>query len=342
MEKIKQLETAKNDDEKIILLDEITSAIRKISLSNIFSSTVAKIVYLINAICASTYAFALIADPEEVAILQMNIPKFSDALEFINKWNTDLLHFIIFLIVFLFVIPIISSLIVRFVFMFIKISPYKIEGETMKEKSKQVYEFANKKYCSSVNYRASWPVSILVGINFAVYIITLFVKTYGFTNSDIVKLVFISAICGLIMFLISQILFLIIKPFIVFDSKISYFDISSLEDFWLANDPEEKKRREEAAAARAAAERAAAEREARKPKLTFHTRGISSANRLNVYVDGKSIKSFDGGNDVTITMETGYHTVQVQVYNDAAETAYTLEPFSENFEAYQSYDIDYN
>lgn len=123
-------------------------------------------------------------------------------------------------------------------------------------------------------------------------------------------------------------------------------DLEEIEKIWAEVDPEKKaelERRREEKAKRWEEERrrkeAARLAEERKATIHFDARGVHHANNLTVYVDGDRKCSFDGGNTRSVKVNPGYHTIQVNVCNDSADDAYSLNPISDNFEPYKEYDI---
>lgn len=136
-------------------------------------------------------------------------------------------------------------------------------------------------------------------------------------------------------------------------------DVETFENFWAEFDAEKRAEVE----ARRAAERAARarrEQEALRARtaersggsdsssagsqatLIIDARGAHSANEFTVYVDGDRVCKVDGGNKKQISVSAGRHVIQVQVYNDAAESAYVLDPVEEYFDANQEYTLEYN
>ena len=73
----------------------------------------------------------------------------------------------------------------------------------------------------------------------------------------------------------------------------------------------------------------------------FDGRHLSDSNTLTVYLDGNRLCSYEGGTTRSVEVTPGSYTVTVKVYNDAAETADVLGPFSATFEAGKEYDIAY-
>ena len=140
-----------------------------------------------------------------------------------------------------------------------------------------------------------------------------------------------------------------LKKYFVFGWK----DADAFERFWAKFDPEKaaeleerrkaeeeaRKRKEEELRRRTAAKLSASLSMA---SVTFDTRGISSANNLTVYVDNQKNCSFWGGVVKTIKIPSGHHVIWVQVYNDASESAYSLDPMEQYFESGSEYNVDYS
>ncbi len=124
-------------------------------------------------------------------------------------------------------------------------------------------------------------------------------------------------------------------------------DTDTFEKYWIDFDPEKKaevERLEREAAERRRREREERERreleEKKRPTITFDATGAHYANSFSVYIDGSKNCSFSGGQRRNITVSPGRHRIQVTVYNDAAESAYSLAPMDEYFEEYGTCTID--
>ena len=77
-------------------------------------------------------------------------------------------------------------------------------------------------------------------------------------------------------------------------------------------------------------------------RITLDARGASSANQFTIYVDDRKECSFWGGTTRTISVSSGRHKIQAQIYNDSAEYAYTLDPIINTFSAGEDATIEYN
>lgn len=73
--------------------------------------------------------------------------------------------------------------------------------------------------------------------------------------------------------------------------------------------------------------------------IHFDGRGIHSANKLTVYIDGVKKGYYYGGSTYSVQVTPGYHEIRILVYNDAAEDSYYLGPFHATVEAGTEYDM---
>lgn len=76
-----------------------------------------------------------------------------------------------------------------------------------------------------------------------------------------------------------------------------------------------------------------------KATVYIDAKRIDSANNLTLYIDDQRICSFDGGCSRIVQVDPGYHTIQMQVYNDCSEHAYFLNPLSVHCEPGGEYDL---
>ena len=367
MKTIEALKNSKTDEEKIKLLDKIVEDLNQRDAIARFSSIIGKLVYAINALCAFIFALYILCDAEEITILKNMLPICSDIAKFIGKWNTSMVSLIVFLVIFVLVIPVLCSCITKLILKLCyckksatqkqiitdEIVEEKNEGDengvkpdvgtSLKEKSKETYHFisSNRRDTHAKAKRTSSTSAAIALIAAAIFTaIIIQLPKNLFSVSILVECIALSFVA---IFLTSQILLLFIKSALAYGgASISPSEVNYLEKLWLENDPEEVEKRRKAEELEAQRRRAEEERKARMPKITFRVSGISSANTLTVYVDGNQEARFDGGRDRTISLTPGNHTIQVAVYNDASESAYRLDPISHYFQDYENYEIDYN
>ena len=357
MKTINALKSAKTDKEKISLLDKTVSYISNSYRVAEFSSIIGKLVYAVNAFCALLFAMTCLGEAEDAEILADVFPVYSSIMKFIERWNTSLVSIIVFLVVFVLVIPVLCSFAAKLI---MKLFACKTESDNgqkteeengeskdtdiLREKCKATYKFVNNnRYISSKEFKKSSSVSFVIAlISAAIVAVVIFESSVYIEYETYIKIL-IAAAWFMAAFIASQIVLSFIKPLFAYcGTSVQYTDVDYLEKLWLENDPEEVERRRVEAELEEQRRREKIAIEAKKPKVTFHAGSVSSANSITVYIDGSQMAKFDGGNDKTVVLTPGYHTIQASVYNDASESAYYLDPVSHYFEEYETYDIDYN
>lgn len=198
------------------------------------------------------------------------------------------------------------------------------------------------KYNKGSNY-STWPVSIVLTVVVALLV------AYAAKAYMSVSYLIGSFVCFLVFQLVGVFPKWIASKNNSKSLALSSNDKNTFEKYWCGFDPQKKEelerlaREEEQRRKREREEKERRELEQKKrPTITFDATGAHYANEFTVYLDGRKECSFSGGRRKSITVSPGYHQVQVQVYNDAAESAYTLAPMNQYFEEYGEYTVDYN
>lgn len=274
-------------------------------------------------------------------------------------------------VIMIFVLPPLFSRVIRFMIKKIPVKNKKTVSskfDSPKEAARYTYGVLLERpgtFRSKKLYR-TWLCSLISAL--VIVFLVVFVNTMAFLQIDVKRFLMKSVFGVLGSFVIFQLLSIIPKLIaragIDRTLTISFDDLGHFEEFWMEFDSEkaqevrkareaEKRRRLEAERRRAAeiasarntsssSAYSASSSSTGTATIVFDTTGISSANNLNVYVDGSKQTSFWGGVMKKVSIPAGYHKVQVQVYNDASETAYTLDPMIENWEAGCEYTVDYS
>jgi len=233
----------------------------------------------------------------------------------------------------------------------------KAAGVTYKRLKKQLGK--SRKPC------ATWLPSLLMAAASTLFLVLMMAYPAKFRERSIWEILTILPATFLSYQLIGLIPKLIARAGMNKKRTLCSGDDETFEEFWCTFD--EKKRAEvEERRARERAEQERRERE--KAERSNHPTSNSSysggssyssgsgsravvtidataahyANTFTVYVDGVKECTVEGGRSKDISFSAGRHKIRVQVYNDAAERAYFLDPVEAYFEAGEEYTLQYS